>query len=190
MPPVRVLSRGLSVQGWCDFELLERKGQDVLVRVRCEAGTYIRKLFHDMGTHLGCGAHMAQLIRTKAAGFSFGESVTLQQLADAVHEYKSGNPERLEKMVYPVERIVEKVPSIIVKDNVVRGLLHGKTLRREGVDSWSQFAKGEMVTLKNRKNELLTIANAVVDSGRLAGMSDGVVAKSDRVYYKEEWCNF
>ena len=49
--------------------ILEIDGQDVLFRVGCQAGTYIRKLIHDIGGSLTVGAHMTQLIRTKAGPF-------------------------------------------------------------------------------------------------------------------------
>ena len=69
--PSPVLPRPMAIYG-CDREAgtIEIDGQDVLFRVGCQAGTYIRKLCHDIGTALGTGAHMAQLRRTKAAGFT------------------------------------------------------------------------------------------------------------------------
>jgi H/ACA ribonucleoprotein complex subunit 4 len=73
------------------IDVLEIKGQDVLFIVGCQAGTYIRKLCHDIGIQLSCGAHMAQLRRTKAASFSETQAVTLQDLIDALHYYKEGD---------------------------------------------------------------------------------------------------
>ena len=34
--------------------------KNVLFEIGCEAGTYIRKLCHDIGEVLGCGAHMQE----------------------------------------------------------------------------------------------------------------------------------
>ena len=51
------------------IDVLERQGNDVLFKVGCEAGTYIRKLCHDVGEALGVGAHMQELRRTKAGPF-------------------------------------------------------------------------------------------------------------------------
>ena len=66
-------------------EVLEVDGRDVLFKIGCEAGTYIRKYIHDMGEHLGVGAHMQELRRTKAGPFSDRDMVTLQDLSDAFH---------------------------------------------------------------------------------------------------------
>ncbi|MFB6089098.1 MAG: RNA-guided pseudouridylation complex pseudouridine synthase subunit Cbf5, partial [Candidatus Aenigmatarchaeota archaeon] len=51
------------------IDILDRDGKDVLMRVNCEAGTYIRKLIHDVGEKIG-GAHMKELRRTKVGPFT------------------------------------------------------------------------------------------------------------------------
>ncbi len=40
------------------FDILEVDGRDVLFKVGCQAGVYIRKLIDDLGKKLGVGAHM------------------------------------------------------------------------------------------------------------------------------------
>ena len=44
---------------------------------RCSAGAYIRVLCEEIGEALGCGAALAALRRTEAAGFSLGDCLTL-----------------------------------------------------------------------------------------------------------------
>ena len=48
-----------------ELELLEQKERLVLLRVLCEAGTYIRKLYYDMGELLGPGGSMIELRRSR-----------------------------------------------------------------------------------------------------------------------------
>jgi tRNA pseudouridine55 synthase len=48
--------------------------------VRCSAGTYIRSLAHELGQDLGCGAHLAHLIRTECGGFGLESAVPLARL--------------------------------------------------------------------------------------------------------------
>ena len=50
------------------------------LRVVCSKGTYVRTLCHDIGRALGCGAAMAALRRTKVAGFTLENAVTLEQV--------------------------------------------------------------------------------------------------------------
>jgi tRNA pseudouridine55 synthase len=51
------------------------------IEVRCGKGTYIRSLAHDLGQALGCGAHLASLVRTSSGGFGIGDAWTPERLA-------------------------------------------------------------------------------------------------------------
>jgi tRNA pseudouridine55 synthase len=74
-----------------DIQILERtdecetlfgKEAELSIRVVCSKGTYIRTLAADIGTALGCGAHLIQLRRTKSGCFSVDESLTWDDLCD------------------------------------------------------------------------------------------------------------
>lgn len=55
-------------------------------RVKCSKGTYIRTLSVDLGEKLGYAAHMSHLIRTRAAGLSLKDALTLESIAKKVEE--------------------------------------------------------------------------------------------------------
>ena len=63
-------------------ELLEYSDNCGIIKVSCSKGTYIRTLIHDFGQQLRVGAAMTSLTRTKSAGFSLSEALTLEQLED------------------------------------------------------------------------------------------------------------
>jgi tRNA pseudouridine55 synthase len=48
--------------------------------VSCSKGTYIRTLCADIGTKLGCGAHMSKLTRIRSGDFSIDNALTLEQV--------------------------------------------------------------------------------------------------------------
>ncbi|MDD1738400.1 MAG: RNA-guided pseudouridylation complex pseudouridine synthase subunit Cbf5, partial [Methanothrix sp.] len=76
------------------LDVLEIEEQHVLMRVGCEAGTYIRKLCFDIGLALGCGANMEELRRTRAGPFrEDGTLVNLHNLTDAVAAWKEKGDE-------------------------------------------------------------------------------------------------
>src|SRR5437764_1256205 len=57
---------------------LRRNGDgtcDVRARVVCSAGTYVRALAESLGEHLGAGAHLAALRRTRAGSFQIKDAV-------------------------------------------------------------------------------------------------------------------
>ncbi len=62
-----------------EFEITQIEDADVHFRVACSTGTYIRSLAHDFGQALGCGAHLAELRRTRIGDFSVDDAPTMQQ---------------------------------------------------------------------------------------------------------------
>ena len=47
------------------------------MRIACSKGTYIRTLCHDLGSAVGCGAHLVALRRTRSGHFSLKDAITL-----------------------------------------------------------------------------------------------------------------
>ncbi|MCQ4772097.1 hypothetical protein NE579_17030, partial [Intestinimonas massiliensis] len=70
------------------LELLEGgdpEAGEYRLRVLCSKGTYIRTLCHDLGQALGCGAALAGLRRTQAAGFGLDRAVRLEDVLAAAN---------------------------------------------------------------------------------------------------------
>ena len=78
-----------------------REGNDVLLRVHCSKGTYVRTLCHDLGAALGCGGCMASLRREQAGSYTLKDAVPL----DALLSHAS--PETL---LRPVDTLFSKLP--------------------------------------------------------------------------------
>jgi len=49
-----------------DLELTRFESPELDVRIRCSSGTYVRVIAADLGTALGCGAHLGGLRRTRS----------------------------------------------------------------------------------------------------------------------------
>ena len=66
-----------------ELELLRQNSEtDYVLRCVCSKGTYIRTLCHDLGEVLGCGGCLAALRRTRAAGFTLENAVTLEEVEE------------------------------------------------------------------------------------------------------------
>lgn len=117
------------------FKLIEKEESEILFKVSCQGGTYIRKLIHDLGKELGVGAHMLELRRTKAGIFEEDcktyPSVNLYDFEKAVDEYLNGNEKNLKKMIIPGEIISKLYPVAQVKKPYVKKLWHGSPLHRK-----------------------------------------------------------
>ena len=62
------------------IELLLFSLPEVRFRVVCSKGTYIRTLASDIGTVLGCGAHLSELTRTRSGVFTIDSAYTFDSL--------------------------------------------------------------------------------------------------------------
>ncbi len=90
--------------------------------VRCGKGTYIRSLAHDLGAHLGCGAHLAELRRTASSGFRAEEAHTQDAIIAAASEG------RLDELVLAADRIVEHRLAAIVSAEHARDIRSGRDI--------------------------------------------------------------
>jgi len=55
----------------------------VRFRLTCSKGTYVRSLVDEMGLHLGCGAYVTALERTRIGPYALADAETLEELAAA-----------------------------------------------------------------------------------------------------------
>lgn len=165
------------------LNIFEIDGKDVLFQVGCQAGTYIRKLTHDIGQSLGVGAHMQELRRTKAAGFSEDTLCTLQELTDAFHYYSEGNEKYLHKLIQPVEAGVKHLKKVWILDSAVDSLAHGAQLKTPGVVKVNDHIQiDDPVAVMTLKDELVAFGRAVMISRDMIKAERGIAVKLERVF--------
>ena len=66
------------------IEIIKIDDDIVEMVVECSKGTYIRSLADDIGTKLGCYAHLEELRRTQSGKFDIKDSFTVSELLDRV----------------------------------------------------------------------------------------------------------
>jgi H/ACA ribonucleoprotein complex subunit 4 len=194
-PPLRAsVKRQMRVRRIYYLDFLEMDGRNVLFKVGCEGGTYIRKLCFDVGEVLGCGAHMQELRRTRAGPFAEGTSVILHDVAYKFMEWRDKKDERmLKQFVQPMEKALALVPKVYIRDSAVDAVCHGASLTAPGVLSLETgIHKGSMVTVLSLKGEAVALAKAMVGSEEILAMEHGVVATTQRVLmprgtYPKRW---
>ena len=85
--------------------------------VRCSGGTYVRSLVADVGTRLGCGAHLARLRRLAIGSFRVEEA---------------GPPDEPPQLL-PLDRAVEHLPSLTLQEEEAKVAVHGQCLGPAGI---------------------------------------------------------
>jgi H/ACA ribonucleoprotein complex subunit 4 len=184
MPPIiSAVKRAVRVRNIYYLEVLDVKDKSVLMRVGCEAGTYMRKLCHDIGVALGCGAHMQELRRTKTGPFREDTLVTLQDLKDAYVFWKEDGDECfLREVVRPMEEGLSHLPKIVIRDSAVDAVCRGAAIAVPGVLSFdSNIEKDDDICLFTLKGEGVALCKAVMGSGEILENTHGIVATTERV---------
>lgn len=103
------------------LELLD--SEDLMLRIRCSKGTYVRTLCHDIGQALGCGGCMSSLRRTMAGCFSLDRSVPLETLIAA---------ENPEAYLLPVDTLFADLPAVTLTAAQLKPCRNGAAIPMEG----------------------------------------------------------
>lgn len=184
-PPLRSsVKRRLRTRRIYYIDFLEMEGRNVLFKMGCEAGTYVRKLCFDVGEVLGCGAHMQELRRTRAGPFA--ENVDMATLHDVAYwfmEWQQQKDEKiLRKFIRPMEKALALVPKVYIRDSAVDAVCHGANLTAPGVISLeTRIEKGSTVAVLTLKGEAVALAKATASTEDILNMDHGVVAEARRV---------
>ena len=143
------------------FDILDISGRTVSFRVRCEAGTYIRKLCSDIGERLGCGANMQTLRRTRIGNFSIDEAFTTDDVKGG--SFKTIG---LEDALFRAG-----LKRVVIADSAVSGVCNGSPVRRDGILSSDNIEKEKIVGIFSPKGRIIAL-----------GVPEGDLLKTKRVF--------
>lgn len=168
------------------IEILDIDNQNVLFRVACQHGTYIRKLCTDIGDYIGCKAQMKELRRTKAGPYTeFDNSISLDKLRNLFELYKKDSKyeSELRKYIRPMEDVLKDFKKIYVRDSAVDTLCHGADLAIPGISKTEEGIKvGEEVAIFTLKGELIAMGVSYLTSKQIITKKRGAVVKTEKVF--------
>ena len=177
-----------------ELEMLEQKERLVLLRVLCEAGTYIRKLCYDIGEILGQGATMIELRRTSVHQFNDKNLVTMHNLADAFALWEENKDDsKLLRLLQPIEHALSEIKSVVIRDSAVDALCHGAQLAIPGILAISQnLKKGDLVAVYTQKGEVVALAETLLTESEIQENTKGYAFQTKRIImapntYPKNW---
>ena len=100
---------------------------NVLLKVRCSKGTYIRTLAEDMGKALGVGAHLSSLQRTGVGDLDLADAMTLEQLEAIPEEARA-------QALLPLDALLQNCPAIVLPTAQAVRFVQGQRLKTEYAD--------------------------------------------------------
>ena len=119
--PLDLPSRSVTVSS-LEIDAITRgtASAEVDIDLRCGPGTYVRSIARDLGERLGCGAYLAALERTEAAGMNVSDGLSptaLERLAAAG---------RLAEAIRPLADVLA-LTKVVVDRPTAERFLHGQT---------------------------------------------------------------
>ena len=115
----------------------------VEIDVDCSKGTYIRTLCSDIGKALGCGGHMAELLRTRTGAFSLENAIKLDELKALAEQ------EKAEEVLLTMEEALEDFPMVKVSEKSQKFLYNGGKIQERFL------TEGEIVATYDHENNLV-----------------------------------
>ena len=172
-----------------EMEILEFTERKASLRCVVERGTYIRKLFHDMGEYMGVGASMGDLHRTDVADFSIGDkriittdiflTLATAHADSSFFKKRKIKKELLSKIVSPSE-IVQSWPKVFVDKGVEKYIAQGSDLYVPGVFSAKSIEQGKRVAVMNGA-DVIALGTAQMSDHEMRVLERGVAVRTEKI---------
>lgn len=98
---------------WTDI-----KWPEATLEVSCSKGTYIRVLAEDIGSALGCGAHLVGLRRTEVGHLTLEQSFTIESIQSGLKNTAD--------YILPVDALLQTLPHLTVDEQQAKRLEMGQ----------------------------------------------------------------
>lgn len=110
------------------LEMISYDAPLLRIRVTCSKGTYVRVLGEDIGTWLGCGAHLAALRRTGVGALTLDGALSIEAL-EAVEQAERS------RLLAPVDALLSTIAPVELDEDLAKRFLQGQRLplRKDGV---------------------------------------------------------
>ena len=188
LPPVRsAVKRVRRKRTIFYLDVLEVDNRNVLFKVGCESGTYVRTLCVDIGKRLKTRAHLSELRRTRVGHLIEEDCVILQDLKDAFVFWKEDKDEsNIREIVHPVEYMLRHLPKIIIRDSAVDAICNGAPLAFPGIIEFDEgIKKKDEVAILTLKGEGVAVAKSNFSSEEFLEHDSGICAVLQNVIMKK-----
>lgn len=133
------------------------------LKVICSPGTYIRTLCHDIGQHLGTGAFLSALTRTRSGKFLLSQSVDLEIIIENWSD----------SLLLPMDYPLQDWPYLILRTaEQIKALQNGQTIHVSG-----KIPAG-LLRVYQPNEKLLAITKVYYDGNRCS-------LKPERVFHNQ-----
>jgi len=186
MPPLRsAVAKKIRTRTIYKMQILDIKERQVLFKIKCQGGTYVRKLIFDMGKKLGCGANMLELRRSKSGKVNESEAHSIYEIKDAYWLYKEkNNSSKLLKMLRSPEEMLDFLPIVKVKNTAVPSIAYGSPIYRRAILQEYDFKTDSFVRVYSEDNMFLCTAKIINGPEMFAKIDVNLLDKEE---FNKKW---
>ena len=94
------------------LDLVKHIDEEVVLDICCSKGTYIRSLAEDIGSVIGCGAHVSGLRRIRSGPYTIDQTIT----TDRLEWLRDDGYDALDKLLLPISSALEQWPVVELED--------------------------------------------------------------------------
>jgi tRNA pseudouridine55 synthase len=148
------------------LEIQDVKMPLVQLKINCSKGTYIRSLASELGEKLGCGAYLFSLRRTRVGPFKVDEALSLKSISDI---QAAGS---IEEILWPIEKIMSDLPSIVVEESFANKIQHGLPLKSSSVLSVEgDFDVNQTISVKDKQKRIIAVGRALTTASNFLDLN-------------------
>ncbi len=141
LKPVKITVEEFAIEGV--------EGDVARFTMRISAGGYVRAVAHAMGQALGCGAHLASLRRTVAAGFTLEQALTVEEMERLAAEA------RLEERMPHPRTLLPEMPAVTADEGTVGRIRNGMQV------NLPEYSGAALVKIFEGQRDLVAIGRRV-----------------------------
>ncbi|NLC63272.1 MAG: tRNA pseudouridine(55) synthase TruB [Thermoanaerobacterales bacterium] len=133
------------------IELLHLQNCRAILKVSCSKGTYIRTLCEDIGKHIGCGACLSSLVRTRSGLFLISNSFTIEEISVLVEDGT------IHRSIIHVDDALKHFPKVKVGLSAEMFISKGKYICQGNIDLLKKLTCSDIVRIYDNSNIFIGI---------------------------------
>ncbi|HLL78945.1 MAG TPA: hypothetical protein VKT25_05560, partial [Ktedonobacteraceae bacterium] len=132
------------------LEIVDWQPPALTLDIECSKGTYIRSLAYDLGKRSGYGAFLRNLVRTRSGPFVLSESITLEQVAEAVERGE------VWRYLHAPEKALEYARALVLDIETAERVGHGNAF--SGAPEQAGVNARELARVYDQEGRFLAVA--------------------------------
>jgi tRNA pseudouridine55 synthase len=134
-----------------DIKIIDFEWPEVSLDIRCQSGTYVRSIAHQLGQMLGCGGYLKNLRRLEVGPFQVSAAVSLEEIS---------NNGSISEIIKPLKDALPTSPVIEIKPQYYRAVLNGRPLFKKYIGRSNYAGDGGVLSLlMGPEDKVLALAN-------------------------------